>query len=175
LPDLVYVNRPAGPEKPLPAITLLTAYGSLALRDANCRERYLALLLDMLNHGKVGDPAVLAALASEAQRDGTPESDAIAVRYWQKTLQTGQADSTAYYDLGGLLLRAGRAEEAASVLEGCATAFRFEPECYGLLLDAYTALHQGTRFEATAGQYLDLFPEDTGMQQRIEDDRNALK
>lgn len=178
LPDLVYVNRPAGPEKPLPAITLLTAYGSLAMRDANCRERYLALLLDMLNmpnRGKTGDPAVLAALASEAQRDGTPESDAIAVRYWQKTLQTGQADSTAYYDLGGLLLRAGRAKEAAGVLEECAAAFRFVPECYGMLLDAYTALHQAAPFEATAGQYLDLFPEDTGMLQRIEDDRDALK
>jgi len=175
LPDLVYVNRPEGPEKPLPEITLLTAYQSLAPRDAHYRERYLSLLLDMQKNGKTGDPTVLAALASEAQLDGTPESDAIAVRYWTKTLQAGLASSKAYSDLGGLLLRAGRAEEAAGVLQKCAAAFPLEPECYRMLLDARAGLHQAARFEKTAREYLDLFPEDADTRQRIEYERDSLK
>jgi hypothetical protein len=175
LPDLVYMNRPEGPEKPLPAITLFTAYKNLASRDAHYRERYLSLLLNMLKDGTTGNPAVLAALASEAQLDGTPESDAIAVRYWTKALQAGQADSKAYSDLGGLLLRAGRAEEAAGVLQQCAVAFSLEPDCYRMLLEARTTLHQAAQFEDTARQYLELFPEDSDMRKHIEQGRAALK
>lgn len=174
LPDLVYVNRPEGPEKPLPAITALTAYQSLAARGAHYRESYLSLLLSLLNPGKTRDPGLLAALASEAQRDGTPDGDAIAARYWTMALQTGQADSKAYSDLGSLLLRAGRTQEAAGVLEQCAGASPFEPDCYRMLLDAYTTLHQASLFEETARKFLDLFPEDTGTRKRIERDRANL-
>jgi len=174
-PDLIYVNRPEGRDKPLPAITLFTAYQNLAPRDPRYRERYLSLLLKMLNEGRTGDPAVAAALAAEAQLDGTPESDAIAVRYWTKALQAGQSTSKAYSDLGGLLLRAGRAEEAASVLERCAAAFPLEPDCYRMLLEARTSLHQTAQFEETARQYLELFPEDSDMRKHIEQGRGALK
>src|SRR5207245_3035053 len=42
LPDLVWVNRPERSAQPLPAITLLAAYDSLAPQNAHYRERFLA-------------------------------------------------------------------------------------------------------------------------------------
>ena len=174
LPDLVYVNRPEGPDKPLPKITELAAYQSLAPRDAHYRERYLTVLLSLLKQGRPTDAPLLEALASEAQRDGTPEGDAIAARYWTQALQTGQADVKTYADLGSLLLRGGRSRDAAGVLEQCVAASPFEPDCYRMLLDAYAGLKQTGKFDETARKFLDLFPEDTDTRTRIERGRAGL-
>jgi len=166
LPDLVYVNRPEGAVPRVPAVTLLSVYESLAPADLHYRERFLALLLRLLNEGKISDPSVLETLAREAQRDTTPEGDSIAIRYFAKAIQAGPAGWTAFAGLGDMLLRAGRAREAAEVLEKGIAEFPFQPGCYRLLLDAYTALHQQTQFDETARKYLDLFPADSGVRAR---------
>ena len=171
LPDLVYVDAPAGPEKSLPAITLLSAYQSLAPGDAHYRERYLSVLLDLVNHGVTNDPTLLAAVAAEAQADRTPDGDLIAIRYWTRALETGRADSRAYSDLGGLLLRAGRTLEAAGVLEKCTETFPFAQACSRALLDVYAALGKTAQFGAVARRYLELFPEDAVTRKRIGDKR----
>ena len=166
LPDLVYVNRPEGAVQPVPAVTLLSVYESLAPADLHYRERFLALLLRLLNEGKITGPAVLETLAREAQRDSTPEGDSIAMRYFVKAVEAGPAGWTAFFGLGDLLLRAGRAREAAEVVETSIVQFPFQPGCYRLLLDAYAALHQQTQFDETARKYLDLFPADSSVRAR---------
>lgn len=168
LPDLIYLNRPEGPAKPLPAITLLTAYDVLAVQESRYRKRFLEVLLQLLKDGGQEDPVVLQSIAREAQRDASSEGDSLAIRYFSMALRAGHADGGAYSQLGDLLLRAGRARDTAEVLEQGIRAFPFQPESYRLLMDAWLALHQANRSDETGRAYLDLFPEDAGMRARLE-------
>jgi hypothetical protein len=152
---LIHVNRPPGGGK-LPQVTLWQAYGELMDRDADLQPRYLALL-DELAKEEPDNGLVQAALGA---RDLRQDSNATAIAHLTKALDLGFSSETLYTDLAEALARAGRLEEAVTVLNRGIRMEPYVPSLYKSLALRYITLKQYPQAKETLERHMQLFPED---------------
>jgi hypothetical protein len=98
LPDLVYLNRPAGTKRAsLPSIMLLQAYGELMGKDPAYQSRYSAVL-EELRQAAPDEPLLEAALGRKAL-EGDAASNASAIDHLTRAIKLGFTAPAAYQDL----------------------------------------------------------------------------
>ena len=163
---LIYVNRPAGGGK-LPRMTLWRAYGELLEKEPAFQTNYLALL-DELAKDQPDNGLVQAALGTRDMRESLADSNAAAIAHLTKALDLGFSTSTVYADLAQTLARAGKLDDAVSVLVRGVQAEPFAPELYKSLALRYITLKQYPRAKETMERYVELFPEDDFMRGLLE-------
>jgi hypothetical protein len=157
LPDLIYLNRTAS-GRPAPPL-LLQAYGELAERAPQFRDRYLKLLDEAA--GRSGnEPVIEAALGRKALRDGTQEGNRNAIEHLSKAVQSGFTGAAAFEDLAAALAAEGRTAEAIDTLNRGIGFSPFEPRLRKLLAVQYINARQYDQARRTMQTYLDIFPED---------------
>jgi predicted CXXCH cytochrome family protein len=156
--DLIQVNAPPDP-RPIPALTLLRAYGRVAAKRPDFESRYLALL-DQLSHTQPDDPAVLEALGRKAMFDPDPDASRRARKYLEKAIANGSTSPSTFQDLAEVLTRGGRRDEAVAVLEKGLAMSPYAPDLYRSLARNYTALGRRAEARKTLARYLELFPQD---------------
>jgi tetratricopeptide repeat protein len=156
--DLIQVNAAPTPG-PIPALTLLRAYGQVAAKRPDFEPRYLALL-DQLSRTQPDDPAVLEALGRKAMFDTDPHASLRARKYLEKAIGNGSTSPSTFQDLAEVLTRSGRREEAVAVLEKGLALSPYTPDLYHSLAGNYTALGRHGEARRTLKRYLELFPQD---------------
>ena len=161
LPDLVYLNHPAGSDRSgLAPTMLLQAYGELMDREPRYRNSYFALL-DTLSKTAPNEPLVQAALGRKALLEGTSLEDAI--EHLKKAIQLGFKAATAFQDLADALVRSGREADAVPVLRRGIELAPYTPVLYKMLALRFINLKQYSEARHTMERYVDLFPEDDFM------------
>ena len=100
----------------VPLLTQLQAYGELLPQNPSYRDRYLSVL-DQLATTQPHHPLVLSALARREKLKSMPEGNARALQFLSQAIAAGSASVIDYQDIAQLLVEAGRAAEAVSVLE----------------------------------------------------------
>jgi predicted CXXCH cytochrome family protein len=156
--DLVLVNAPPDPN-PLPALTMLLAYGQVAAKRPAYAQRYLALL-DQLSRTRPDDAVVLAALGRKAMFDPEPDAAAQARKYLKKAIEKGSTAPSTFEGLAEVLLRGDQREQAIAVLEQGLALSPYSPVLYKSLARTYGALGRRAEVRKTLVRYLELFPED---------------
>jgi hypothetical protein len=156
--DLIQVNAAPAPG-PIPALTLLRAYGQVAAKRPDFEPRYLALLAQ-LSRTQPDDPAVLEALGRKAMFDTDPDASLRARKYLEKAIGNGSTSPSTFQDLAEVLTRSGRREEAVAVLEKSLALSPYTPDLYRSLAGNYTALGRRAEAQRTLMRYLELFPQD---------------
>jgi len=156
--DLIQVNAPPDP-RPIPALTLLRAYGQVAAKRPDFEPRYLALL-DQLSRTQPDDPGVLEALGRKAMFDPDPDASRHARKYLEKAIARGSTSPSTFQDLAEVLTRSGRRDEAVTVLEKGLAMSPYAPDLYHSLARNYTALGRRGEARRTLTRYLELFPQD---------------
>ncbi len=152
--DLVHFNP--DPNRPLPLLTLMQAYGELAEK----RPEYYARYQELLNRAAkahLDDPLVLAALGRRSLRDNAADA---AIAYLTKAVERGSVASTTYEDLGEALSRADRAEEAVKVLQRGIELSPYTPVLHKSLALRLIKLRRYPEAKQQLERYVELFPED---------------
>ena len=162
LPDLVYLNRPAGTKRAsLPPIMLLQAYGELMDKDPAYESRYSAVL-EELSQAAPDEPLLEAALGRKAL-EGDAASNASAIDHLTRAIKLGFAAPAAYQDLAEAQARAGRETDAVTTLQHGIQLSPYAPPLYKSLALRYIHLKQYTQARQALESYVKLFPEDDFM------------
>jgi len=158
---LIYVNRPPNGGK-LPRMTLWRAYGELLESEPAFQTSYLALL-DELAKDQPDNGLVQAALGTRDLRGSLADSNAMAIAHLTEALDLGFSTSTVYADLAEALARAGKLNEAITVLVRGVQAEPYAPELYKSLALRYITQKAYPRAKETMERYVELFPQDDFM------------
>jgi hypothetical protein len=160
LPDLIYVNRPAG-EAPstLSLETQLTAYGELLDKRPDFQSSYFRVL-DELIRKEPDHPVALAAMGRKSLLEKNP---ARAAEYLSRAIKLGYRPPTTYRDLGEALALGGRLDESAEVLERAVELYPYAPVLSKSLAHSYILLKRYPRAYHVMKRHIDTFPEDTFM------------
>jgi tetratricopeptide repeat protein len=173
LPDLVHLNAvPARQDSTLSPLTLLQAYGQIALSHPEYRERYLALG-KQLETVEPENVFVLEALAEAALQQKTPEGVAAAIRYLDRGTSRENRNPADFEQLAGLLLATGRAEEAVAVLQRGINLIPYDAELYRLLGRSYLSRSQPTEALAVLTRAAEIFPGDEVIQKLLKECETA--
>jgi predicted CXXCH cytochrome family protein len=114
LPDLIHLNAPPAKKGvPLPALTLLQAYGELVEKHPQYLTRYFAVLQE-LEHTDGSDPLVQAALGNRDLHAGHYSE---AVEHLRRAVNGGVQKTILYTDFAEALLKLDRTNEALAVLQ----------------------------------------------------------
>ena len=162
LPDLIHLNAPpAKKAMPLPALTLLQAYGELIEKHPEYLARYFALLQE-LERTDEGNPLVQAALGNRELHAGHFFE---AVDHLQRALNGGATKTILYTDLAEALLKLGRTNEALAALQ---KATELDPFNAALRKQLIVQLIQDKDYANARKQmedYVERFPADSFMRE----------
>jgi hypothetical protein len=167
IPGLVELDADPGQStSALPPMTLLTALRQLADRGEPYKSQYAA----MLSHeaGTEPDsPLILGMLARNVLQDNNPEADRQATVDLARAIQSGSTWPPDYDLLGTLLLRAGRAQEAADVVGRGLALAPYTPSLYALMARCDAALGKRNAAVEDLERGLKLFPENASMREQL--------
>ena len=164
LPDLIHLNPAPGKEDvPVPLLTLLEAYGDLALSKPEYVVPYLKVL-GQLEKTQPDDPLVQSALGRKALMNGDYTA---AVGHLRRALQDGQPVATTYSDLADALAHLGQTEEALPLFEKAIDLDPFEPISRRKLLVQLIETRQYAKAHEALKHYLEIFPQDDFMRQML--------
>jgi tetratricopeptide (TPR) repeat protein len=167
LPDLVHVNAIPGQERsPIPWTTLVKAYGDLAIIHPEYQDRFRAVLKKFCQT-EPDDPFVLAALARDRARQGTPEAISAATRELARAIKLGSTSPADFEGLADLLARSAKASEAVSVLERGIALNPYSSRLYKALALLDISVHRYADALETMRKELGLFPEDSFMRMLV--------
>lgn len=159
LPDLICFNKPAGvTDRDLPLLTKLGAYGELAEKNPHLLPRYLAVL-ELCAKSLPDHPLVLAALGRKALLNDDPR----ALDFLTRARQAGSDSLETFVDLDKALVKAGKIEEAARVLETAAELYPYAPVISRTLILRRINLKEYSRARELMRRHMGLFPEDSLM------------
>jgi hypothetical protein len=166
LPGLLCLNKPkdrAG--EPVPLLTKLLGYAEAEVmtKEPSLAKYYLATL-EELKKSAPDNPQVLAALGHKALSEGDSMRAADCL---SRALKGGAEYPTVYMDLGEALSRAGRAEEAARVLEWGVRDWPYVAMLQKSLILNYINLKQYSRAHELMSRYVELFPQDLFMRDML--------
>lgn len=166
LPGLLWMNRPTSPPVyPLPEVTQLEAYWTVARRDPSLAP-YALRKLDELSKSAPNDPVVLSCLGAVTLSE--KKDNAKAASYFSHALKQGAEEPTTYQNLASALENLGRHQEAEAVLERGIAAYPYSGALVARLAQQYFNDGQAWRAQVVIQQYRKLFPEDPAV-------RDALK
>jgi hypothetical protein len=174
LPGLLWLNRPDGETgEPLPAITQLEAYWTVARKDSSLAP-YVFRKLDELSESAPNDPVVLTCLGAVALSE--KKDNVKAVAYYSHALKLGSDEPTTYLNLASALENLERHQEAEAVLERGIAAYPYSGQLVARLAQQYFHDGQTWRASVVVHQYRKLFPEDPTVREvlkEIESSGNA--
>jgi tetratricopeptide (TPR) repeat protein len=153
---LVLMN-PSQPERAIPKITLLKAYGQLASEHGEYQAKYLELL-ESVAKDQPDDSYVQAALGHKKLSEGKNEE---ALGLLVPALRLDQPG--VQVDVAQALTNLGRAEEALPHWEAAASMDPYNPVLLKKLTLQYINLHQYVNAEKRMREYVEIFPEDKFM------------
>jgi len=162
LPDLIHLNAPPAKKgMPLPALTLLQAYGELVEKHPEYLAPYSAVLQE-LERSDANNPLVQAALGNRELQAGHYSE---AVAHLQRAMDGGATTTVLYTDFAEALLKLGRSNEAVTSLQ---KATELDPFNAALRKQLIVQLIQ-TKDYATARKqmedYVERFPADSFMRE----------
>ena len=156
-----------GPETiALPPLTRLVALRQLADRGEPYKSQYLATLKQVAP-GEPDNPLVLGMLARAAVQDGSSDGENRAIEDLSRAIQSGSTWAPDYDLLGTLLLRAGRAQEAADVVGRGIALAPYTASLYALMAECDEALRKRAAAVDTLERGLSLFPEERSMREDL--------
>jgi hypothetical protein len=166
LPGLLWMNRPTGvPVAPLPPVTQLEAYWTVARKDPAFGP-YALRKLDELSKSAPNDPVVLTCLGTVTLVE--KKDNAKAAGYFSHALTLGSEEPTTYLNLASATENLGRHQEAEAILERGVAAYPYSGPLVARLAQQYFNDGQAWRARVLIQQYSKLFPEDPTV-------RDALK
>lgn len=174
MPDLVHINAIPGKEANAPSpLILLQAYRELMTPYPGYRKSYFALA-EQLKTSEVSNVDVLEALADLSLERKDEEG---ALRCLTSAVEHGTTSPQTFEQLARLLIGAGRASEAAAVLERAIKLIPYDVALYRLLGSSYLSLQRGEAVPFLQ-QAVRLFPLDSALRdllQKAEEEPRAGK
>jgi hypothetical protein len=162
LPDLIHLDAPpAKKSNPLPALTLLQAYGELAEKHPEYRTRYFSVLQE-LEHTDENNPLVQAALGN---RELHAAHYAEAVEHLQHALNGGVTKTIAYTDMAEALLKLGRSNEAITALQKARELDPFNAALRKQLIVQLIQMNDYANARKQMEEYVERFPADSFMRE----------
>jgi Tetratricopeptide repeat len=175
LPDLIHLDAiPYQKDTPLPSITLLQAYGQLVSTHPEYRERYLTLA-EKLRTSAPEDISVLEALAYGALEKKSSQGAAEAIDYLNRAISQGSTSPADFELCGSLLMRAGRLQEAADVLQRGIKIVPHDGELYRLLGASYLSQNKSTEASSVLTHASQIFPENTAIRALLAESQKAIQ
>lgn len=171
MPDLVQLSAiPGKRDEPVSSLMLLEAYGQLMTPNPQYRARYFALAkqLEASDSSNVVVLEALAALSMEQKNDDAT------VRYLDSAVKHGATSPQTYEQLAGLLVRLGRYQEAADVLELGIKQMPYDAMLYRLLGSSYLSLHMNSEAAALLQQAAQIFPQDEVLRKLLKDSEGTV-
>jgi Cytochrome c554 and c-prime len=160
LPDLVHLNVPPGrDDSTLDPLTLLQAYGQIALSHPEYRERYWALG-KQLQTVEPDNLFVLEALADAALQQKTPEGTGAAIGYLDRATIAENRNAADFEQLANLLIATGRVQEAIAKLQRGINLIPYDAELYRLLGKSYLSQNQTAEALPILKRATEIFPGD---------------
>ena len=161
LPDLVHVNAIPGRDNAAPSpLTLLQAYGQLISLHPEYREKYFSLA-KQLEPSYPDNISVLEALAWAASDRKNAVDDAAAIGYLRRALEAGATSPPDFQQVASLLIRAGKPQEAAEVLQRGIKLAPYDAALYQLLAQSYGAMNKASEACKVQAQAVQVFPQDS--------------
>jgi cytochrome c554/c'-like protein len=154
--DLVHLN-PDG--TPLPAVTLLRAYGEVLEKEPGYVGRYFRLLEEARREAP-DDWFVLAALGRKALRE-SPGRAGMALEFLVKSVALKPDSATPYLDLAEAQSRLNRHAEAVESLKNGVALFPYTRELSRMLAYRYLEQKEFRLARDTLREHLVRFPEDS--------------
>jgi len=171
LPGLLWLNRPGGETRePLPAITQLEAYWTVARKDSSLAT-YVFRKLDELSESTPNDPVVLTCLGAVALSE--KKDNLKAAGYYSRALKLGSEEPTTYLNLASALENLERHQEAEAVLERGIAAYPYSGQLVARLAQQYFHDGQTWRASVVVHQYRKLFPEDPRVREALKEIENS--
>ncbi len=162
LPDLIHLNPATGKkDTPVPALTLLQAYGELFEKHPEYAGRYFAVLQE-LERSDESNPLVQAALGNRELHAGHFSE---AVAHLQRALNGGVAKTIVYTDLSEALLKMNRASEALTVLQQATELDPFNAALRKQLIVQLIQAKDYTNARQQMEDYVERFPADSFMRE----------
>ncbi len=162
LPDLIHLNPALGKtDMPVPALTLLQAYGELSESHPEYVSRYFAVLQE-LERSDEGDPLVQAALGNRELHAGHYSE---AVKHLHRALNGGVKKTIVYTDTAEALLKLDRADEALTALQEAVEIDPFNAALRKQLIVRFIQAKDYLHARKQLEDYVKRFPEDSFMRQ----------
>lgn len=166
-PGLVWMDKPPGGARQIPAIVLLQAYGELMDRDPAYRAQYDSLL-DKLAVSQPGDPMILSAIARRDLLTKTGASGRRARQELARAIQNGSTLASDFELDAGLLASSGELGGSIAVLKRGIALNPYATRLYKRLALDYIQAKDYPRALRAMRQELQIDPEDSLMRSLIE-------
>jgi hypothetical protein len=162
LPDLIHLNAsPAKKGLPVPAFTLLQAYGELSEKHPEYLARYFAVLQELERTDET-NPFVQAALGNRELHDGHYSE---AVAHLQRALNGKVAKTILYTDLAAALLKLNRTSEALAALQKATELDPFNADLRKQLIVQLIQVKDYANAKKQMEEYVERFPADSFMRE----------
>jgi predicted CXXCH cytochrome family protein len=159
LPDLVHLNAiPGEPESMPPALTLLQAYGQLAVAHREYLQRYFEVA-EQLESTEPNNLYVLEALAARSLQQASPDGEQTAMEYLTRAIREGSTSAWDFEQLGSYLIKDQRFQEALSLSQEGIRRAPYDPKLYALLAESYVSINRPGEAAATLREALKQFPQ----------------
>lgn len=164
LPDLIHLDAiPGKRDVPLPALTLLQAYGELTEKHPEYLSRYYSVL-NQLERTDAGNPLVQAALGSREVHAGQYSE---AVTHLRKALDGGVNKTVVYTDLAQALQKLNHSREAVAVLEKAADVDPFNASLRKQVIVGLIQVKDYAKAQREMADYVQRFPADLFMRELL--------
>jgi hypothetical protein len=162
LPDLIHLNAPPAKKgMPLPALTLLQAYGELVEKHPEYLAPYSAVLQE-LERSDANNPLVQAALGNRELQAGHYSE---AVAHLQRAMDGGATTTVLYTDFAEALLKLGRSNEAVTSLQKATELDPFNAALRKRLIVQLIQTKDYAQARKQMEDYVERFPADSFMRE----------
>jgi hypothetical protein len=162
LPDLIHLNAPPAKKgMPLPALTLLQAYGELVEKHPEYLTPYSAVLQE-LERSDANNPLVQAALGNRELQAGHYSE---AVAHLQRAMDGGATTTVLYTDFAEALLKLGRSNEAVTSLQKATELDPFNAALRKRLIVQLIQTKDYAKARKQMEDYVERFPADSFMRE----------
>jgi hypothetical protein len=159
LPDLVHISAlPDEADNPPSPLTLLQAYGQLAVEHREYLPRYFELA-KQLETSEPKNVNVLEALASRSLQQKTQSDERDAMEYLRQAIEQGSTSAWDFEQRGGWLIKGQRFSEAEQCLHEGIQRAPYDPKLYAELAEDYVAEDKVREAATTLQQGLQTFPQ----------------
>jgi hypothetical protein len=163
--DLINLDpAPGKAASALPDLTLLQAYGELAVERPKYADRYLEVLA-RLEKSEPDNALVQAAAGRRELKAGNFPS---AAKHLERAVALGPSQATTCADLADALTHLDRKDEAVTWLDKSIQLDPFNPFTQRTLMVRLIELKQYARARAALEHYVEVFPQDTFMRLMLE-------